>query len=199
MSTDKNTITKFKLFLDLDKEINYINEMNEKGWKLVYLKLGCFYTFVKTEPGEYVSLIYAESKENISRVTAFAAQCGYESIPHTNDGMGELMYLTGKKSQVSQDFVSDIPSRIECYKKIHKKLFIMAILYHLLSLLYIFIVAGSVVLLLKFQANAFITALAIIYSIFSLIIISCDINICLISHRYKKIIKRLQAENSIYE
>lgn len=199
MSTDKNTITKFKLFLDLDKEINYINEMNEKGWKLVYLKLGCFYTFVKTEPGEYVSLIYAESKENISRVTAFAAQCGYESIPHTNDGMGELMYLTGKKSHVSQDFVSDIPSRIECYKKIHKKLFIMAILYHLLSLLYIFIVAGSVVLLLKFQANAFITALAIIYGILSLIIISCDINICLISHRYKKIIKRLQAENSIYE
>lgn len=199
MSTDKNTITKFKLFLDLDKEIRYINEMNEKGWKLVYLKLGCFYTFVKTEPGEYVSLIYAESKENISRVTAFAAQCGYESIPHTNDGMGELMYLTGKKTQVSQDFVSDIPSRIECYKKIHKKLFIMAILYHLLSLLYIFILAGSVVLLLKFQANAFITVLAIIYGIFSLIIISCDINICLISHRYKKIIKRLQAENSIYE
>lgn len=199
MSTDKNTITKFKLFLDLDKEIRYINEMNEKGWKLVYLKLGCFYTFVKTEPGEYVSLIYAESKENISRVTAFAAQCGYESIPHTNDGMGELMYLTGKKTQVSQDFVSDIPSRIECYKKIHKKLFIMAILYHLLSLLYIFILAGSIVLLLKFQANAFITVLAIIYGIFSLIIISCDINICLISHRYKKIIKRLQAENSIYE
>lgn len=199
MSTDKNTITKFKLFLDLDKEIRYINEMNEKGWKLVYLKLGCFYTFVKTEPGEYVSLIYAESKENISRVTAFAAQCGYESIPHTNDGMGELMYRTGKKTQVSQDFVSDIPSRIECYKKIHKKLFIMAILYHLLSLLYIFILAGSIVLLLKFQANAFITVLAIIYGIFSLIIISCDINICLISHRYKKIIKRLQAENSIYE
>ena len=31
MSKTENTITKLKLFLDLDKEINYINEMNKKG------------------------------------------------------------------------------------------------------------------------------------------------------------------------
>ena len=97
MSKTKDTITKLKLFLDLDKEIEYINKMNRNGWKLVYIKGGCLYTFVKTEPDEYFTVLYCEKKENISQISTFAAQCGYENIPHTMDGLGDLLYLTGKK------------------------------------------------------------------------------------------------------
>ena len=55
---DKNTITQFKMYYNLDKELEYINEMNRQGWKLVYIKCGCFYSFVKTQPDEYFTTIY---------------------------------------------------------------------------------------------------------------------------------------------
>lgn len=67
-----------------------------------FARIGC-----NAMPDEYITVMYAESKENISGVTAFAAQCGYETIPHTMDGFGEIMYLTGKKSEVSKDFVNE--------------------------------------------------------------------------------------------
>lgn len=121
MSKSKNQITRLKLFFDVDKDLEYINQMNKKGWKLVYIKLGCFYTFVKTEPDEYTTIIYSDEKQNIASITAFAAQCGYESIPHTNDGMGELVYFTGKKSVVSNEFVSESKEKASVYKRIYKK------------------------------------------------------------------------------
>lgn len=34
MKNNKDKITVFKGFFDLEKEINWINEMNKKGWKL---------------------------------------------------------------------------------------------------------------------------------------------------------------------
>ena len=128
MSKGKNKITKLKLFLDLDKELEYINEMNKEGWKLVYIKGGILYTFVKTQPDEYFTVTYTVEKEEVSKITTFAAQCGYESIPHTMDVFGDMLYLTGKKNEVSQDFVSDRDAQIDSYRRNYKKLFILTIL-----------------------------------------------------------------------
>ncbi|MBQ9375545.1 MAG: DUF2812 domain-containing protein, partial [Ruminococcus sp.] len=108
----KDKITKFKLFFDFEKEIEYINKMNKEGWKLVYIKAGCLFTFVIAYPDEYVTILHADKKENLSSVAAFAAQCGYESIPHTMDGVGDVIYLTGKKDEVSADFLSDNESKL---------------------------------------------------------------------------------------
>ena len=44
---DKDKITQCRFYFDLEKELKYINEMNKKGYKLVYIKSGCLYTFVK--------------------------------------------------------------------------------------------------------------------------------------------------------
>lgn len=117
----KSQITKFKRFYDLDKEIAYINDMNKEGWKLVFIRLGCFYTFVKTEPDEFITILHASKKEKISEITAFAAKCGYENVPHTLDGVGDLMYLTGKKSEVSDEFVSDNETKLEVNRIILNK------------------------------------------------------------------------------
>lgn len=38
---NKDKITKIKFFLVFEKEINYINDMNKKGYKLAYIKGGC--------------------------------------------------------------------------------------------------------------------------------------------------------------
>ena len=51
--SNKEMMKKTKLFFSFEKQLNYINEMNKEGWKLVYIKGGCVYHFEKTEPDEY--------------------------------------------------------------------------------------------------------------------------------------------------
>ena len=50
----KDRLKHRKQFLDYEKELAYINEMNRLGWKLERVKHGRVYEFVKTEPEEYV-------------------------------------------------------------------------------------------------------------------------------------------------
>ena len=70
---DNSNITKCKLFFSLDKELEFINKMNREGWKLVYIKCGCFYTFEKTEPDEYFTVLHATAKEKVLELSSFAA------------------------------------------------------------------------------------------------------------------------------
>ena len=105
--SNKEMMKKTKLFFSFEKQLNYINEMNKEGWKLVYIKGGCVYHFEKTEPDEYFTILHAATKEKVMEISAFAAQCGYQSIPHTMDGYGDFLYLTGKKAEVSPEFVCE--------------------------------------------------------------------------------------------
>lgn len=200
MSKTENIITKLKLFLDLDKEIEYINDMNTKGWKLVYIKGGCLYTFVKTEPDNYFTVLYCDKKENISQISTFAAQCGYESIPHTMDGFGDILYLTGKKSEVSEEFVSDISSQIECFKKICKKLSIMTIFIAICTLFMVLETAFWVANMILFPEDIFtIVCFIAFFGIFSLFYIPITTNMIRICCNYKKKINLLSSELTIYE
>ena len=118
---NKDKITQCRFYFDLEKELKYINEMNKQGYKLVYIKSGCLYTFIKTQPDEYTTIFYAVEKEKVSQISAFVAQYGYESIPHTMDGFGNLLYLTGKKSEVNTDFINDTDSKINFYTIMKKQ------------------------------------------------------------------------------
>ena len=95
--SNKEMMKKTKLFFSLEKELNYINEMNKEGWKLVYIKGGCVYHFEKTEPDEYFTILHAATKEKVMEISAFAAQCGYQSIPHTMDGYGDFFISRERK------------------------------------------------------------------------------------------------------
>ena len=61
---DNSHISKFKLFFSLDKELAYINKMNREGWKLIYIKGGVIYSFEKSKPDEYFTILHATAKEN---------------------------------------------------------------------------------------------------------------------------------------
>lgn len=199
MSKEKNKITKLKLFLDLDKELEYINEMNKQGWKLVYLKGGILYTFVKTQPDEYFTVTYAVAKEEVSRITTFAAQCGYESIPHTMDGFGDMLYLTGKKNEVSQDFVSDREAQADSYKRIYKKLFVMTLINVIITAFMVLETITSTVLICLYGYDPVMLGLLIFIASFSVLDSSIDIVMGLITRRLKKKIKLLETEAVIYE
>lgn len=197
---DNNTITEFKLYFDLDKELAYINEMNQKGWKLVYIKGGCFYTFVKTAPDEYITIMHTETKQRLSEVTAFAAQCGYESIPHTMDGFGEVMYLTGKKSEVSAEFISDIPQQVESQKRLCKKFFILTVIYYiLLAILLLESAVCYAVPLLAGETNPFFVGICVFFFLLTLVFLCMTVSITLITVKMKKKLKTLRAESAIYE
>ncbi|MBQ6570616.1 MAG: DUF2812 domain-containing protein [Clostridia bacterium] len=193
----KNKIRKFKFFLDFDKELEYLREMNKKGWKLVYIGGGMGYTFVKTEPDEYITLVYADKKEKISEMSAFAAQCGYETIPHTMDGFSNLLYLTGKKKEIPAEFVQDAESKINSCKLIRHKLRIFCVIYILL-----FIVLGSIAAV--FTSGALLNkepvfiAFAVGYCVFAFIYLLFTLKLFATTHSFTKKIKKLKNDSAIY-
>lgn len=199
MSKNNDKITKFKFFLDLDKEVEYINKMNKEGWKLVYIKGGCFYTFVKTAPDEYITVIHAESKEKISEVTTFAAQCGYENIPHTMDGFGDIMYLTGKKNEVSDEFASDYEEQVNVIERIRKKFIVISVIHAVLDVLLLLeaVAINAFVFFPEFDAS--IIPFALGFDIFCLIYLILSFILLSIQRKYKKKIKALKSDSMIYE
>ncbi len=201
MSKNKNKITQFKSFFDLEKEIAYINEMNKKGWKLVYIKAGCFYTFVKSELDEYITILHAEDKENISAVTTFAAQCGYENIPHTMDGVGEILYLTGKKSEVSDEFVNDRSSSKKYYEILHKNMKMLCILYYIICIFFTpFFIIETVFFVSIFKETPILSTCFITFLVaFEAFYWGCTIKFTKIKNKYKKKVLSLGEEVSIYE
>lgn len=205
----KDKITRLKCYFDIDKEMKYINKMNREGWKLVYVMGGCFYTFVRTQPDEYITILHADKKENLANVAAFAARCGYENVPHTMDGFGDVMYLTGKKSEVSDDFVTDNESKITVNKIVLKKFRIFTVMFAILTALAVAVVVDNwyhyytsiliYCLRYNYAPSAFYTTFALIDG---LMLIICLISLSIlfkITHRIKNRIKKLKEELSIYE
>lgn len=197
MSKEKDTITKLKLYFDPDKEIEYINKMNAEGWKLVYIKGGALFTFKKSQPGEYVTLIHSNKKENISQIQTFAAQCGYESIPHTLDGFGDTLYLTGRKADVSDDFVTDINSQLSHYQILHKKFIILEIVYVILFALIFAELAFF--MYMDYYESGQLLGMNIFLGIVLFSILLMTIKVFYIGHKYKKRIKTLKSEEMIFE
>ena len=205
----KDKITKLKGFFDIDKEIEYINEMNRKGWKLVYIKAGIFYTFVRIHPDEYVTILHADKKENIASVAAFAAQCGYENIPHTMDCFGDVMYLTGKKGEVSGDFVTDNESKLAVNEIMLKKFRIFSVIFAVLALLNTVVTIINCIYYYNFHLvyclrydylpSVEYTTLVVIEVICALVLLIMMGVMLKATHRIKNKVKKLKEELSIYE
>ena len=110
-------MTKFRLYLDKDKETTWINEMANKGYALKSFCAG-FYNFEKCEPGEYVYQIDFGSK-------MFSVTDDYREFMAENNI--EIVCLWGywiilRKRANEGEFVlyTDVDSSIEHYTKILK-------------------------------------------------------------------------------
>lgn len=199
MNKDLSKITHCRFYFNFEKEIEYINEMNRNGWRLLYIKGGIFYTYEKTEPDEYITILHAEEKENVSKMAAFAAQCGYENIPHTMDGAGTFMYLTGRKSEVSSDFVNESESRLKIYQ--HKlKLFTKFIgVYIMLDIMLATIAVFGLSLALSHGFNISNTLFVFVYVIMFALFTALTIYLVIQKAKYRKIIKQIKEKQIIYE
>jgi len=118
-------MTKFRLYLDKDKETTWINEMAQSGFALKSFFAG-FYTFEKCEPGEYIYQIDFGSK-------LFSVNEDYRDFMEENNI--EIVCLWGywiilRKHAKEGEFVlyTDVDSSIEHYIKILKMFKIVTII-----------------------------------------------------------------------
>ena len=198
--SNKEMMKKTKLFFSLEKELNYINEMNKEGWKLVYIKGGCVYHFEKTEPDEYFTILHAATKEKVMEISAFAAQCGYQSIPHTMDGYGDFLYLTGKKAEVSPEFVCGGPEKTESAKRIYLRLRTFSIVFVVISL-FLMYEAGFMIgtRMADPEASVFMTVFGILFMLFSVVYLAMCVYVVMLTAKARRSFKQLQKESEIYE
>ena len=118
-------MTKFRLYLDKDKETTWINEMAAKGYALKGFFAG-FYSFEKCEPGEYVYQIDFGSK-------MYSVSDDYREFMAENNI--EIVCLWGywiilRKRANDGEFVlyTDVDSSIEHYTKILKMFKVVTII-----------------------------------------------------------------------
>ena len=118
-------MTKFRLYLDKDKETTWINDMAAKGYALKKFFAG-FYTFEKCEPGEYVYQIDFGSK-------MYSVSDDYREFMTENNI--EIVCLWGywiilRKRASEGEFVlyTDVDSSIEHYTKILKLFKVVSII-----------------------------------------------------------------------
>lgn len=121
-------LTQTKRFFDFEKELDYISEMNRLGWKLERIKFGRTYCFAKTEPREYTTIIYAEKESKVKETAKLAEKQGYKLIPHTSDGLKNVLYLTGKTSEVSPVFRNNGDSLLRAQRMMFKRFFVMSVI-----------------------------------------------------------------------
>lgn len=198
--SNKETMRKFKLFFSLDKELQFINEMNRAGWKLVYIKGGCIYHFEKTEPDEYFTILHATEKEKVMEISAFATQCGYQSIPHTMDGFGDFLYLTGRKAEVSPEFVCEAPEKTESAKRIYHRFRTLSIIFVVISLILMY-ESGFIVgmRMADPEASVFMTVFGILFMLFSVVYLIMCVYVLVLTAKARRSFKQLQNESEIYE
>ena len=197
--SNKEMMKKTKLFFSLEKELNYINEMNKEGWKLVYIKGGCVYHFEKTEPDEYFT-IHAATKEKVMEISAFAAQCGYQSIPHTMDGYGDFLYLTGKKAEVSPEFVCEVPEKTESAKRIYHRFRTLSIVFVVISL-FLMYQAGFMIgtRMADPDASVALTVICVLFTLFAAVYLAMCVYVLMLTAKACRSYKQLQKESEIYE
>ncbi len=193
-------INKFKLFFSLDKELEFINKMNREGWKLVYIKGGCIYSFEKSEPDEYFTILHATAKEKVLEISSFAAQCGYQTIPHTMDGFGDLLYLTGRKAEVSPEFVCEAPEKINSAERIYHRFRTFSIVFIILTVL--LVLDCALILWARMtapEASVGLTVFGVLFMLFVAIYIAMCIYVNVLTAKARRNFKQLQKESEIYE
>lgn len=193
-------INKFKLFFSLDKELAFINKMNKEGWKLVYIKGGCIYSFEKSELDEYFTILHATAKEKVLEISSFAAQCGYQTIPHTMDGFGDLLYLTGRKAEVSPEFVCEAPEKINSAERIYHRFRTLSIVFIILSVL--LVLDCALILWARMtapEASVVLTVFGVLFMLFVAIYIAMCIYVNVLTAKARRNFKQLQKESEIYE
>lgn len=119
----KKTTTKFRSYLTIDREEQFLNEMCQKGWKPVKIILGVFFKFERCKPGEYIARVTTTTKgdgteadqQKRTQLIEFLTDSGAEIIPNTHDEGDLRIYAIRPASMGEFEIYTDTESLIEEY------------------------------------------------------------------------------------
>ena len=149
-------MVKFRLYLNADKETEWLNEMARKGYAMTGYAAG-FYNFDICQPGEYVYQI--DFTEGLFRVSndyrEFMREAGIEIVCYWG------VWVLLRKKAAEGDFVlyTDVESSIAYYTKI-KRMFTVAMIIEfaclLMELFVVMAAANGIALVFSFLLMAII-------------------------------------------
>jgi len=110
---------KFRLFVDMDKEEQYLNRMAKNGCRLTkYSSLGV-YTFVPAEPADlHYKIDYRvfKRKSEFEQYVTLFEDAGWEHVCGTRYSGGQF-FLPGTGNRQTPEIFSDTRSRADRYKR----------------------------------------------------------------------------------
>lgn len=106
----RNTKKTFKVFFDIEKELEYVNSMNATGWKLTAVRFGCVYSFERCSHGEYITIFVGDDRQNESLQKKRLEESGYQVIPYKYDLKPAHLYIT-RKSELGEDAYYNAPEQ----------------------------------------------------------------------------------------
>ena len=120
----------FRLYYDMDEEVNWLHKMSSNGWALKDFFLG-LYTFVPCEPGEYIYQIdLLDDHGDEQDYLEFLEDSGVEVVAR----WFRWVYLRKKAEDGPFEMYTDIDSKINYYTKV-KKFFQTALILEIICLL----------------------------------------------------------------
>ena len=117
MKNNKNIKKIFKAFLSREKEKAFLDEMNKRGWKLTSLRFSV-YTFVKTEPNEYISILCFAERVYLTTFVRTVTECGCEIAHQESAGKYILFYINALIDSDNIDFLTDNQSKLDFHKRL---------------------------------------------------------------------------------
>lgn len=116
------------------------------------------------------------------------------------DGFGDILYLTGKKAEVSPEFVCEAPEKIDSAKRIYHRFRTLSIVFIILSILLILdcvLILGEKMTVP--EAPAILDVFCVLFFIFVAIYIGMCAYTIMLTAKARRNMKQLQKESEIYE
>ncbi len=133
----KETKSVFKFNLSIEQDENYINQMAEKGWKLVRIFLGVVFHFEKCEPDEYICrAMFVKSKER-DDICEILVDSGAEIIHDANPEGNMHIYAIRKKELGEFTLNNTIDSKVAEYKNKVKYYLYFGIIFFIIGIIFV--------------------------------------------------------------
>lgn len=196
----KDKVTKFRAYLTIDREEEFLNEMCQKGWKPVKIILGVIFKFERCEPGEYIARVTTSmkpgsagsSKKKRESMIEFLTDSGAEIIPETlNVDINTRIYTVRPSSLGEFEINTDIESLIADYTarlKYHRKFSVAAFVIMLFALLF-----GILMCIDGEYHSACIEFIAAAMELLAFLMVFIPVP------KYSRKIKELRAQRTIHE
>ena len=116
------------------------------------------------------------------------------------DGYGDFLYLTGKKAEVSPEFVCGGPEKTESAKRIYLRLRTLSIVFVVISL-FLMYEAGFMIgtRMADPDASVVLTVFVILFTLFAAVYLAMCVYVLMLTAKARRSYKQLQKESEIYE